>query len=70
MTNLKQLMLLDVNSNEYDELYVELLEKLENFCVVELSTVEKINSMNEEQLREEKKLTADFLRAFVNRLEE
>ena len=70
MTNLKQLTLLDVNSNEYDELYVELLEKLENFCVVELSTVEKINSMNEEQLREEKKLTADFLRAFANRLEE
>jgi len=70
MTKLRQLSLLDVNSDKYDELYIELLEKLENFCTTELSNVNELNSISFEQVKEEKILAANFLRDFANRLEE
>jgi len=68
MTNLKRLTTLDVNSDAYDELYVELIEKLENLLVTEFTTIDKMNSMNEVELKEEQRLIADFLRMYADRL--
>jgi hypothetical protein len=69
MTNLHKLKTLDIDSDEYDDLYIELIEKLENLLVTEFTTIDKMNNMNEEQLKEENKLIADFLRMFADRLE-
>jgi hypothetical protein len=58
MTNLKKLQTLSFVSNEYDDLYYELQNKLETFCATILSSDEEFN--------EERELIANFLRKYAN----
>ena len=70
MTNLKKLETLDFYSDEYDDLCIELEEKLETFCTTVLSNDEKMSEMSNEEYNEEKRLIAKFLRKYADALEE
>jgi hypothetical protein len=69
MTNLKKLETLDFYSDEYDDLYIELEEKLDTFCTTILSDVQEIRKMSYEEFQKEVKLIANFLRKYADAIE-